>query len=228
MTGTQLDWISALLIGLAGGVHCVGMCGGVVAAFSFAIPKNQPPSGFIWAYNLGRIGSYTLAGALAGYLGALATHQGGIGLVWLKLLSAIMLILMALYLANIWKALSYLEQAGSVLWKRIQPISKRFLPFKTPMHALPYGAIWGWLPCGLVYSTLSWSLASGSALNGALVMLCFGFGTLPTLIALGHTGQLIRQLFTKPGFKLLCASLLAGYGSWLGWQALAALMLSQS
>jgi len=170
-------------MGLAGGVHCVGMCGGIAGAFTFAIPKKASPSIYIVSYNVGRILSYSIAGAITGYLGTIASSSLTTTLPILTLVSAFFLILLALYISNWWKGLSYFERIGGHLWRKIQPISKKLLPFKHPGYAVGYGMVWGWLPCGLVYTALTWSLASGSALNGATFMLMFGLGTFPALIA---------------------------------------------
>lgn len=179
----EINLISALVMGLAGGVHCIGMCGGIAGAFSFAIPKQSSPSPYILAYNIGRISSYTIAGALTGYIGAVASSSLSTTLPILTMISALFLVLLALYISDWYKGLSFFEKLGGHLWRRIQPLSKKLIPFKHPGYALGYGMVWGWLPCGLVYTALTWSMASGSATNGALFMLFFGLGTFPALIA---------------------------------------------
>jgi sulfite exporter TauE/SafE len=179
----EINLISALVMGLAGGVHCIGMCGGIAGAFSFAIPKQSSPSPYILAYNIGRISSYIIAGALTGYIGAVASSSLSTTLPILTMISALFLVLLALYISDWYKGLSFFEKLGGHLWRRIQPLSKKLIPFKHPGYALGYGMVWGWLPCGLVYTALTWSMASGSAINGALFMLFFGLGTFPALIA---------------------------------------------
>lgn len=179
----ELNYLTAFLIGLAGGVHCIGMCGSIAGAFTFAIPKNASLSPYIFAYNLGRISSYTIAGLLTGYLGAIFSSSLVIGLTILQAFSIVFLILLALYISDVYKGLIVLEKAGNHLWKKLVPLSKKLIPFRSPAHTVIYGMIWGWLPCGLVYSALTWSLASGNAIDGALFMLCFGLGTLPALVA---------------------------------------------
>ncbi len=179
----DINLLSAFLMGLAGGVHCIGMCGGIATAFTFAIPKEAFNTPYILAYNIGRISSYTAVGALTGYLGAITSTAITTNFPILTLISAVFLVLLALYISDWYKGLSILEKAGSRFFKKIQPFAKRFLPFKHPGSALAYGMVWGFLPCGLVYTALTWSLASGSALNGALFMLMFGLGTFPALIA---------------------------------------------
>lgn len=201
----EFNGISAILVGIAGGVHCIGMCGGIVTALQGAIPAGRNPFPFMLSYNAGRISSYTLAGAIAGGLGQMTTSVLPAISVALSWLSAFMLIALALYLGQWWQGLAYLEQAGSKLWRLLQPASSRFIPFTSPAYAFPYGFIWGWLPCGLVYSTLTWSLTSQSASNGALIMFCFGLGTLPTLLATGTGADYLFKSFKRKRVRQLVA-----------------------
>lgn len=205
---TDLSFVSAFLIGLAGGVHCVGMCGGIVGAFSYAVPKNSTMISYTLAYNLGRITSYTLAGTMTGWLGYLFAQQISQGIVILQFVSSVFLLLLGLYVAGWWQGLSKIEKLGSRLWQVIRPWSKKLIPFKSPLYALPYGMIWGWLPCGLVYSVLTWSLASGSALQGAIIMAGFGLGTLPIMILMATGFDKIQQLLQNPKAKVLMGLLL--------------------
>ncbi|MGJ8682345.1 sulfite exporter TauE/SafE family protein [Paraglaciecola sp.] len=204
----DVNFISALLIGLAGGVHCVGMCGGIVGAFSFSIPKSANILPYTLAYNFGRIFSYAIAGCVTGSLGKIFSNQVHQGLIILQLLSALFLALLALYISGWWNGLTRIEKIGHIIWKKIQPWSKKFIPFKSPLYALPYGVIWGWLPCGLVYSILTWSLASGSSIQGAIIMLGFGLGTLPIMIltALGFTK--IQATIQQAGVRNIISLLL--------------------
>lgn len=214
----EFTFISAFLVGLAGGVHCVGMCGGISSAFAFAIPKGQTTSPYILCYNLGRIFSYTLAGALTGWLGSIFTASVLSGLMILQALSIILLTLLAFYISGIFKGLIWLERLGAKLFKHIAPLSKRLIPFKTPWHTIIYGLIWGWLPCGLVYSALSWSLASGDAIQGGIFMLCFGLGTLPALIATSLGANMLVGVLQHKNMRYLIASMLFGYALVLTFQ----------
>lgn len=206
------DWFAAFLIGIAGSVHCVAMCGGVTAGLSLAIPKHASPLPFIVSYNLGRILSYGIAGALTGYLSQILRQQLHLSIAWLSLLSGVFLILLAAYIGNWWNGLSILEQKGQKLWRYISPLSKRFLPFRSPIAALPYGMIWGWLPCGLVYSSLTWSLASETPVQGALIMLFFGLGTLPSMLLAALSAQNLITSLRKPQTKQIMAILLCLFG----------------
>ncbi|MBT0586324.1 sulfite exporter TauE/SafE family protein [Alteromonas oceanisediminis] len=216
----QLDLFAAFLIGIAGGVHCFGMCGGITVALQSAVPNSRYAPVYTLAYHSGRIASYTVAGALTGWLGSIFSHQFVSGIHLLTLLSAVLLILLGLYIGDWFRGLAVLERAGGVLWRRIQPFATRLLPFKTPVAAVGYGAVWGWLPCGLVYSTLSWSLASGTAGSGALVMLAFGLGTLPAMLTASFGYQYLRDYYRHPLVRQGVALMLLCYGLYLFFQGL--------
>ena len=212
---TEISFLAALLIGLAGGVHCLGMCGGITIALQSAVPDKANSHAYALSYHLGRIGSYTIAGAFTGFLGSIVSSQIKLGISLLTLLSAILLILLACYIGNWYRGLVILERGGTIIWRQIQPLASRFLPFSSPVSAFGYGAVWGWLPCGLVYSTLSWSLASGSWFNGGLIMLAFGLGTLPAMLAVSFGAQSIKTLFQKAWLRQCVAVALLFYGTYL-------------
>jgi len=183
----ELSLIGAFLVGLLGGGHCAGMCGGIVGAVTMTLPKSRPKIGFLLAYNLGRISSYALVGVIAGAIGASSfflEHVLPIERI-LYGLASVMLMVLGLYLAGIWHGVTKLEKIGSIVWKKLQPLSKRFLPVTTISQAFLLGTIWGWLPCGLVYSVLVAALVTGSPTQGGILMLAFGLGTLPVLLAMG-------------------------------------------
>lgn len=189
----EVSLVTAFLAGLLGGVHCIGMCGGIVAAMSFQGGHRQPFR-FHLGYNLGRLASYALAGLLAGLVGSAAflsdrllPLQTG-----LYVLAQAMLILLGLYLAGFSRAVLWLERAGALLWRHLQPAFGRLLPVRSFPGAVAAGAVWGWLPCGLVYSVLVSALATGDPGWGALLMLAFGLGTLPNLLAMGWAADRLR------------------------------------
>lgn len=187
----EVSFLSAFLIGLLGGVHCAGMCGGIVGALSMGLPEAQRRGGrrwaFLWAYNLGRISSYTIAGALFGGIGWMAANWTGVHQLQqgLQLVAAIFMVALGLYLGGWWHGLSRLEALGGIAWTRIEPAGRRLLPVVSPRQAYLLGLVWGWLPCGLVYSVLVWSISTGDPVYGALLMLAFGLGTLPNLLLMG-------------------------------------------
>ncbi len=205
---------SALILGLLGGGHCLGMCGGLMGALTLAIPKEQRSRRFrlLLAYNLGRIFSYACAGLLTGLAGwAVANSPGALAL---RVVAALLLIAMGLYLAGWWSGLTQIEGLGRWLWRYIQPVANRLLPVSSLPRALLLGGLWGWLPCGLVYSTLLWAASQGNAINSALLMLAFGIGTCPVLLATGLAAQRTTALLRKRGVRMAGGLLVIVFGLW--------------
>ncbi len=187
----QGQLLTAFVVGLMGGVHCVGMCGGIVTALSFSMegPGGVPRARFpiLLGYNFGRLFSYVLLGVVAGWLGSAALGLGNVQNVRIaaQLLSVAIMVAMGLYLGGWWFGLTRVERVGARLWKHVEPLGRRFIPVKNPGAAVILGGIWGWLPCGLVYSMLIWALTAASPEQGGLIMLAFGLGTLPNLLLMG-------------------------------------------
>lgn len=219
MIETSLSFWAAIIIGLLGTTHCLAMCGGL--ASSLSVSDNKPRGSFsrLLGYNLGRISSYMLAGFLLGLLGA-GIYQTGAALI-MRSIAGLLLIAMGLYVGQWWLGITRLESVGGLLWRRISPLLKPLLPADTVIKALLLGVGWGWLPCGLVYSTLIWSAAAGSATQSALLMLGFGLGTLPGMLATGLFAQQLKTLTRKLGVRRAAAVLLVLMGIWtLPWMAL--------
>lgn len=214
----------AILTGLLGGVHCAGMCGGIVSALASAPKRAGKPNGGStrdgksWlihlCYNLGRISSYTLAGAIAGTLGSLSLMLDGLLPVQIVLyvLANLLLIGLGLYLAGIRGPVTYLERVGSRFWALLSPFTRRFVPVDSPGKALALGMLWGWLPCGLVYTVLFTALLSGNALSGAAVMLAFGVGTLPNLMIVAALMRGPRAWLTSRPARTLSGAVVLGFG----------------
>lgn len=204
-------YLALFLVGLLGGTHCVGMCGGIVGALSMG---GQARWSMHLAYNGGRILSYAAAGAIAGALGAASMGlEGQIpARLILYFVANLMLVAMGLYLLGLTKALAFTERAGQRLWRRLQPLTRRFLPVRTVAQAFPLGVLWGWLPCGLVYSALATALSSGSAGRGALTMLAFGLGTLPNLLLAGIVLARLNEFVRRPIVRTLSGLLVLGFG----------------
>jgi sulfite exporter TauE/SafE len=189
---------AALVAGFLGGVHCIGMCGGIAAALSGA--ARGPALRRQAAFNFGRIASYTAAGALAGGLGSLVQTLGPVNAAQtaLFIVANVFMVLLGLYVAGWGRSLLRLESAGGALWRRIEPLRRHFLPIDSDARALGAGAVWGWIPCGLVYSMLALALASGSALAGAGVLAAFGLGTLPAMVGAGVAAQRLFEMRRNP------------------------------
>ncbi|MCF6209829.1 MAG: sulfite exporter TauE/SafE family protein [Gammaproteobacteria bacterium] len=209
---------TAFIIGLLGGAHCIGMCGGIMNALSFALPEQQrkPRSALptLLLYNTGRIFSYAVAGALVGGLGMLLQGSGGILGPGLRIFAGLMLIAMGLYLAGWWRGLVHLEKLGAHVWKYLQPLGKRLMPVTRPSQALLLGTLWGWLPCGLTYSTLSLAASTGSWHQAALVMASFGLGTLPVMLASGVFAHRLKGWIQNKRVRNTAGMLVIGFGVW--------------
>nr|WP_189665440.1 sulfite exporter TauE/SafE family protein [Pseudomonas oryzicola] len=205
---------SALVLGLLGGGHCLGMCGGLMGALTLAIPPEQRGRRLrlLLAYNLGRILSYGCAGLLLGLAGwAVASSPAALAL---RVVAALLLIVMGLYLAGWWSGLTRIEALGRGLWRHIQPMAARLLPVSSLPRALLLGALWGWLPCGLVYSTLLWAASQGNAGYSAALMLAFGVGTWPVLLATGLAAERINTLLKRRSVRVAGGVLVMLFGIW--------------
>ncbi len=218
MNDPTITLTSAFIIGLLGGAHCIGMCGGVMNALSFAMPDAQrkPRSALptLLLYNVGRIFSYSIAGALVGGLGMLL--QGPIGILGpgLRIFAGLMLIAMGLYLAGWWRGLVHGERLGGHVWKRLQPLGNRLMPVTRPSQALMLGALWGWLPCGLTYSTLTLAISTGSWHQAALVMASFGLGTLPVMLASGVFAHQLKGWVQNKMVRSIAGIMVMAFGVW--------------
>ncbi len=202
--------IAVFLVGLLGGGHCAGMCGGIVGALSAGAGSRLP---LHLAYNAGRIASYTLAGAIAGTLGGLALYYDILPMqLGLYVLANLMLVLLGLYIAGWSSLVTRLEVAGRRLWRHISPMTASFLPADTAPRAFAVGMLWGWLPCGLTYSVLAIALVSGGAANGAALMLAFGIGTLPNLLLAGLLLRRARSWFQHRMVRRVFGALVLGFG----------------
>ena len=211
----EFSLFAALLAGLLGGVHCVGMCGGIVAAFSFRPDGSAPPFQLHFAYNAGRVMSYTLFGALAGGLGGALTVAKFLPVQTLLYVGAqVVMILLGLYLAGLSQSVLVFERAGGVIWRRVKPLFQKLIPVTTAPRAIIAGMAWGWLPCGLVYSILVSALAAGSAVSGAALMLAFGLGTLPNLLGMGLFARQIQPFMQRVWVRRTAGLLVAGFGVW--------------
>jgi sulfite exporter TauE/SafE len=204
--------LAGLLLGLFGSGHCLGMCGGIAAALGGAA-RRWP---LALAYHVGRIGSYAVLGALFGLLVAIGADALRpllplIGAL-LRSLAALLVIAMGLYVAGWWPGLTRLEAVGARLWRHVAPLTRRLLPPSNLGAALLLGALWGLLPCGLIYSSLAWAGASGDAGDAALRMAAFGLGTLPAMATVTLGGQQLQRKLQKPLLRKIAGTALIGMG----------------
>lgn len=221
----QLNFAIAFLLGLFSSVHCLGMCGGIIGALSMGLPQAVRNSRYVsflmvCSYNLGRIGSYTCAGVLFGSTVFLFPESRGGHLV-LQIIAAAVLVILGLNVGGWFPRWRLIESFGARAWRYIQPLGKRFLPVDSPVKAVLMGMIWGWVPCGLVYSVLLWAAASGGPASGALIMLCFGLGTLPGMVAAGLAAGGLRGRLQRAALKKGLAVLIILFGLASPWLHLA-------
>lgn len=208
-------FIAVFLIGFLGGTHCLAMCGGIVGALTVPAPGQRPAWRLNLAYNLGRIASYAAIGAAIGGLGSLGLLLNQMLPVQMTLYLAanLMLLALGLYLCGVTRALAITERIGQRLWARIQPLTRRFLPARRVTQALPLGLLWGFLPCGMVYSVATLALLSGSAARGAALMLVFGLGTLPNLLAASFLLARFSHVLRGRSLRVASGILVLGFGA---------------
>ena len=212
----DITLLTLFLLGFFGGGHCVGMCGGLSSAFALQLPPGLNRAGLIVLLNLGRISSYVFIGLLVGAIG-----QIGISLDqtrWLQnglyLSANLLLLLLGLYLAGISSLATRIESIGRPVWKRLNPLLNRLLPIQSVPSCFGVGMLWGWLPCGLVYSASLYALGSGNALEGGLYMLAFALGTLPNLLAMGLFAAQLKNFLQRKTVRLAAGLLVAAWALW--------------
>jgi len=206
-----IDWLvlaAALVSGLTGGLHCAAMCGGIATGFSALSQRSTPWTTALQA-NLGRVGGYTLAGAIVGGFGHGLISV--LGLPWLglalRLLVGLALVVLALRLIGRGRWFSQIPGPGAQVWAWLRPVQQRLIPANTALRRLLLGLLWGWLPCGLSMSLLGVAWLQASARNGALTMLAFGLGTLPVMLPLTWSGQRIAGRLQRPPLRHVAAGL---------------------
>ncbi len=215
---------AALLLGLAASGHCLVMCGGISAALGIATAKGangRPRPGLLAAYQLGRIASYTLAGllfggVLGGLIGLLDVDAVRTGL---RMLSACALLLGALVAFGRVRDPGF--GIGRRLWPKLAPLGRRLLPVTSLPRAFAFGMVWGWMPCGFVYTVLLIATLQLDAGRAAATMAAFGLGTAPAMLATAFGAQRFAGFAARPGGKrvagavLLASAALTLAGPWL-------------
>lgn len=210
-----------LVAGLASGVHCLGMCGGIVGAFGAQAPVRFESGGMRrreWqrqlAFNAGRIASYSVAGALAGWVGSAGAALAGVRPAQTALLyfASAMLIVMGFYIAGAGRLFARIEALGMPLWRRLQPLAARLLPAPSLSGAFAAGALWGWIPCGLVYGALATAAFAGGPAGGALAMFAFGLGTLPNLLVAGLAAARLKAWAARPPVRVAAGTIVIAFG----------------
>ncbi len=214
----ELTLTAAFMIGLLGSTHCIGMCGGIVGALTMGLPQTRRQSllnllPYLITYNIGRLFSYSLAGLLVGLLSGSVSDFFQIGKFPVGgIVGGLFMVALGIYIAGWLQTMAPLERLGGHFWRMIEPVGRRFMPVKSPFQALGLGLIWGWLPCGLVYSTLALAATSGDAVQSALLMMAFGAGTLPMLLAMGGFAEKLQYFTRHPWTRHIAGILLIAFG----------------
>ena len=198
---------AAFITGLLGSAHCFGMCGGISGLFavnaSVAAMRTQFSKAV--AYNLGRVLTYAFLGIVVAVLGKTMVSSIPKLAAPVRLVSGLLIILIGLQVAFNWRIFAFIENTGARLWQKVAPAAKGLVPVETLLQALGLGLIWGLLPCGLVYSVLLIAATSAEPVSGGLIMIAFGLGTMPAMIATGVSASKLAQFMSS---KRLWAGLL--------------------
>ena len=190
---------AAFVTGLLGSAHCLGMCGGLSGLFavnaSAASLRGQVPMAV--AYNAGRVLSYAFLGIVVASLGQTVVNAAPKFAAPVRLASGLLIVIVGLQVAFGWRFLAPVEKAGATIWNRIAPAAKGLLPVTSIPKALGLGLLWGWLPCGLVYSVLLLAATTANGVNGGLVMISFGIGTMPAMIMTGLSASKLSMFMSR-------------------------------
>jgi len=216
---------AALVAGLAASGHCLGMCGGIAGALAMRRPQATAGSrlGLALAYNLSRITSYAVAGAIAGLLGRTLLRAVDVAplSIAFRVVAGLIMLAAATRLLFGWRLLDPLEAAGAGLWRRIAPWAGRQGRGGGIGGAVGLGLAWGWLPCGMTYSMLLLAATTASVPMGAGVMLAFGVGTLPSMVSATVAFERIaRALASRATLRNVAGALLLAFGLWTAGNAL--------
>lgn len=211
----------AVFTGILSSAHCLGMCGSIILFLTINL-KNKNKKLYNYTYNFGRIISYVIIGFLSGFFGILINELAYSNLLLaIKLISEISVINIGLYIIFGSKILIILEKFGFFMWNYLQFYIKFLLPIKNFWQAIIIGIIWGFIPCGIVYNVLIWSISFGSITKSSFLMFMFGCGTLPSMLLTGYYSMLYRNFvnnrLTKSifGFIFIFIGLIGIYSTFL-------------
>jgi sulfite exporter TauE/SafE len=211
-----LTMLGAFLLGLMASGHCLVMCGGISGALALSTQRNAHGRlrwDLLAGYQLGRIGSYMLAALLLAGAGAFIVQlvdqeRVRLGLRWLSAA-----LIAAIGVSLLWRGRGFDFTLGRGVWKRLAPLARRCMPVRTLAQALALGAIWGWMPCGLAYSVLLVAWLSMDAWHAAAIMLAFGLGTVPAVLAGAYGAAGGLRLLSHRGLRSAVGALLVTFGT---------------
>lgn|SRR5512138_147039 len=230
-SASTISLLAALVAGLAATAHCFAMCGGIASALGLHA-KTSPPlqrgGGLGWGhhtrayataalYQVGRITGYALAGAICGFIGAQASSLFELVRLgpMLRIASGILIVLLGVRLLWRWNALLWLEQLGAKLWMRLRPVLQFAGSRRGIAQPLAVGLLWSLLPCGLIYSMLMFAAMSADPGRGALIMLAFGLGTLPSMLSTSLLAARVQASLSRPAARIASGLLMVGFGLWM-------------
>jgi sulfite exporter TauE/SafE len=219
---------AAFVAGIAGSAHCFSMCGGLAGALGMRsrVTATSPSAAFANAlsYHVGRLGGYAVTGAICGSIGA--TLQAVLDLARvgaaLRIASGVLLMLIALRILSPWNPLRWLETFGAKFWRRLQPYTLGAGKLTGHTQAIALGLLWGWLPCGLVYSMSLLAALGGHASNGAAILFVFGLGTLPSMLTSTVLASQMQRLLKRRWPRFASGTLLLLFGAWMIWVSIPA------
>lgn len=242
MTELLSQTLTAFTIGLLGSGHCLAMCGGIMGALSMrslggirergqvievtaggvdvrASSVNLVTSsagvhgnallGQLLLYSAGRLLSYAVLGMALGLLGAVLVTAMEPARIVLRGVAGGLLIAMGLHLAGVWHGILIVERLGRRLWQRIGPGMRN-----GQSSTLLLGMSWGLLPCGLVYGTLAWAASVADPLRAGWLMLAFGLGTLPAVLAGSWFSAAMLAPLRRRGLRLAAGMVIMAFGIW--------------
>ncbi|MDK1022861.1 MAG: sulfite exporter TauE/SafE family protein [Gammaproteobacteria bacterium] len=218
MTSEDITFLAAFLMGVVSAPHCAGMCGGIVGALAMRTTRSGSGLGSMLVstlnYNLGRITTYAVLGLVFGAIGMSLHHLIPIAGELLRIVAALLMICMGLYIGGWWMGLRHLENLGFRLWKPVRKFGVMNGTIPASLEGYVAGIFWGCLPCGLVYTLLTFAMTTGDMLKGGLIMISFGLGTFPTLFLAGAFANRLLSLIRRKTIRSAMASIVILFGVW--------------
>ena len=181
--------------------------------------QSMAASGLDWlrlpVFSFGRVSSYALAGLALGALSFGIQQRFPDMFSWMRLLSGVLLTLLALFIGRWWAGISVVEKAANALWQPLMGSFSSFSNHKSLGSVFVLGSLWGWIPCGAVYTTLAWAALAADPVQSSLLMLSFGLGTMPALLVAGYSLGFMQRFMQQPILRVFFASSLLAYGVWI-------------
>lgn len=206
------ECLLAFMIGLSSSGHCLMMCGGIASSLSGQLADRAfwPRIGRTLLFHIGRISCYAMLGFFVGDLLRMAVGTSTTAVFYSRLFTGIMLLIIGSYAAGFGNMVRVIEGRMAFVWQKLQPLVRQFIRVEHYSDAYALGFLWGFLPCGIIYSALMWASSQIGGSSAALLMLCFGLGTIPALFA---SNLIIQKILSGSTKKLLGIALIL-FGLW--------------